>query len=88
VPEVDVYHELAQPYEVMQRVRDSLNPDGRVAFVEYRKEDPNVPIKEVHKMSVAQLENEMRPLVLFQCAESKHCHCKTSLSSAGDSFGN
>ncbi len=56
---VDVYHELAHPYEVMQRVRDSLKPDGRVAFVEYRKEDPDVPIKEVHKMSVSQLKKEM-----------------------------
>ena len=56
---VDVYHELAYPYEVMQKVRDALKPDGRVAFVEYRKEDPDVPIKEVHKMSVAQLEKEM-----------------------------
>ena len=56
---VDVYHELAYPYEVMQRVRDSLKPGGRVAFVEYREEDPAVPIKEVHKMSVAQLDKEM-----------------------------
>ena len=56
---VDVYHELAYPYEVMQRVRDSLKPGGRVAFVEYRQEDPAVPIKEVHKMSVAQLDKEM-----------------------------
>jgi ubiquinone/menaquinone biosynthesis C-methylase UbiE len=56
---VDVYHELAYPYEVMQKVRDSLKPNGRVVFVEYRKEDPEVPIKEVHKMSVAQLDKEM-----------------------------
>jgi len=56
---VDVYHELAYPYEIMQKVRDSLKPDGCVAFVEYRKEDPAVAIKEVHKMSVAQLEKEM-----------------------------
>jgi SAM-dependent methyltransferase len=63
---VDVYHELAYPYEVMQRVRDSLKPDGRVAFVEYRKEDPNVPIKEVHKMSVAQLEKEMTAVGLVR----------------------
>jgi ubiquinone/menaquinone biosynthesis C-methylase UbiE len=56
---VDVYHELAYPYEVMHRVRDSLKPNGRVVFVEYRKEDPEVPIKEVHKMSVAQLDKEM-----------------------------
>jgi len=56
---VDVYHELAYPYEVMTRVRQALKPDGRVVFVEYRKEDPRVPIKELHKMSVAQLEKEM-----------------------------
>jgi len=56
---VDVYHELAYPYEVMTRVREGLKPGGRVVFVEYRKEDPEVPIKEVHKMSVEQLEKEM-----------------------------
>jgi len=56
---VDVYHELSYPYEVMEKVRDSLKTDGRVAFVEYRKEDPAVPIKEVHKMSVTQLQKEM-----------------------------
>jgi ubiquinone/menaquinone biosynthesis C-methylase UbiE len=56
---VDVYHELAYPHEVMEKVRDSLKPKGRVVFVEYRKEDPAVQIKEVHKMSVAQLEKEM-----------------------------
>ena len=56
---VDVYHELAHPYEVMQAVRDALKPDGCVVFVEYRQEDPNVPIKELHKMSVAQLDKEM-----------------------------
>src|SRR2546426_11170643 len=57
---VDVYHELAYPYEVMTKVRKALKPGGRVAFVEYRKEDPRVAIKEVHKMSVEQLEKEMR----------------------------
>lgn len=57
---VDVYHELAYPYEVMTRVHQALRPGGRVVFVEYRKEDPRVPIKEVHKMSVEQLEREMR----------------------------
>jgi SAM-dependent methyltransferase len=52
---VDVYHELAYPFEVMTKVREALKPGGRVVFVEYRKEDPRVPIKEVHKMSVEQL---------------------------------
>ena len=46
---VDVYHELAYPFEVMTKVRESLTPGGRVVFVEYRKEDPSVRIKEVHK---------------------------------------
>jgi ubiquinone/menaquinone biosynthesis C-methylase UbiE len=61
---VDVYHELAYPFEVMTRVRKALKPGGRVVFVEYRKEDPQVRIKEVHKMSVAQLEKEMKAVGL------------------------
>jgi SAM-dependent methyltransferase len=56
---VDVYHELAYPYEVMTKVRESLRPGGRVVFVEYRKEDPAVRIKAVHEMTVAQLDKEM-----------------------------
>jgi len=56
---VDVYHELAFPYEVMMAVRKGLKPGGRVALVEFRKEDPKVPIKEVHKMSEAQIKKEM-----------------------------
>jgi ubiquinone/menaquinone biosynthesis C-methylase UbiE len=63
---VDVYHELAYPFEVMTKVRQSLKPGGRVVFVEYRKEDPLVPIKEVHKMSVAQLEKEMTAVGLVR----------------------
>jgi precorrin-6B methylase 2 len=56
---VDVYHELEYPYEVMTRVREALKPGGRVALIEYRKEDPNVPIKEVHKMSEQQIVREL-----------------------------
>lgn len=63
---VDVYHELAFPFEVMTKVRQSLKPGGRVVFVEYRKEDPAVPIKEVHKMSVEQLEMEMKVVGLVR----------------------
>jgi ubiquinone/menaquinone biosynthesis C-methylase UbiE len=63
---VDVYHELAYPFEVMTKVRESLKPGGRVVFVEYRKEDPAVPIKEVHKMSVKQLEREMSAVGLVR----------------------
>lgn len=68
---VDVYHELAHPYEVMEKVRESLKPEGRVAFVEYRKEDPEVPIKEVHKMSVAQLDQEMAAVGLVRVRRSE-----------------
>jgi predicted methyltransferase len=63
---VDVYHELAYPFEVMTKVREALKPEGRVAFVEYRKEDPSVPIKEAHKMSVQQLEKEMNAVGLVR----------------------
>jgi precorrin-6B methylase 2 len=61
---VDVYHELAYPFEVMTKVREALKPGGRVVFVEYRKEDPQLPIKEVHKMSVDQLKKEMKAVGL------------------------
>jgi ubiquinone/menaquinone biosynthesis C-methylase UbiE len=63
---VDVYHELAYPFEVMKKVREALKPGGRVVFVEYRKEDAAVPIKEVHKMSVKQLEKEMNAVGLVR----------------------
>ncbi len=56
---VDVYHELAFPYEVMSAVRKALKPGGRVALVEFRKEDRSVPIKEVHKMTEEQIGKEM-----------------------------
>lgn len=55
---VDVYHEFAFPYEMLENISQSLKPGGRVAFVEYRREDPNVPIKLVHKMSEAQVKLE------------------------------
>jgi FkbM family methyltransferase len=62
---VDVYHELAYPYEVLTSVIRALKPGGRVVFVEYRAEDPRVPIKELHKMSEAQIKREaaVHPLV-------------------------
>ena len=55
---VDVYHELAFPYEVMESLVRTLKPGGRVAYVEYRAEDPRVPIKALHKMSQAQVRKE------------------------------
>ena len=59
---VDVYHELEFPYEVIQSLIRALKPGGRLVFVEYRLEDPNVPIKALHRMSVAQVRREMNPL--------------------------
>lgn len=56
---VDVYHEFDHPYEMMVNMVKDLKKGGRLVFVEYRKEDPNVPIKLVHKMSVAQVRKEM-----------------------------
>jgi precorrin-6B methylase 2 len=55
---VDVYHEFDFPYEMLKEIVASLKPGGRVAFVEYRKEDPTVPIKVVHKMTEAQIRKE------------------------------
>ena len=61
---VDVYHELAYPFEVMQSLIRALKPGGRVVLVEYRGEDPAVPIKALHKMSVSQIRREMSVLPL------------------------
>lgn len=61
---VDVYHELAYPYEVMSSLIRALKPGGRVVVVEYRAEDAAVPIKALHKMSEAQIRREMSVLPL------------------------
>lgn len=56
---VDVYHEFDHPYEMIESMIPALKPGGRLVFVEFRKEDPKVPIKEVHKMSEEQVKKEM-----------------------------
>jgi FkbM family methyltransferase len=61
---VDVYHEFDHPYEMMQSLVRALKPDGRIVWVEYRGEDPSVPIKPLHKMSVAQVRKEADVLSL------------------------
>ena len=58
---VDVYHEFSHPYEMMQNICRALKVGGRVAFVEYRLEDDNVPIKRLHKMSELQVIKEATP---------------------------
>ncbi len=55
---VDVYHELAFPHEVLGSIVRALKPGGQLVFVEYRAEDPQVPIKLLHKMSEAQIKRE------------------------------
>lgn len=49
---VDVYHEFQEPQKMLRGLRNALKPDGRLVLLEYRKEDPTIPIREDHKMSV------------------------------------
>lgn len=56
---VDVYHEFSHPYEMTEKLVAALKPGGRLVFVEFRLEDPKVPIKLVHKMSERQVLKEM-----------------------------
>ena len=58
---VDVYHEFTQPQQMLRHLRESLKPQGRMALVEYRAEDPNVPIMPLHKMTVGQVRSEIEP---------------------------
>jgi ubiquinone/menaquinone biosynthesis C-methylase UbiE len=57
---VDVYHELQQPQVFLQRLKASFKPNGRLVLLEFRKEDPKIPILEVHKMSIAEVDQEMK----------------------------
>jgi ubiquinone/menaquinone biosynthesis C-methylase UbiE len=57
----DVYHEFSKPREMIDKIREALKPDGRLVLLEYRKEDPNVPIREEHKMTVAEVKAELEP---------------------------
>lgn len=61
---VDVYHEFSQPYEMTEAMVKALKPGGRLVFVEFRLEDPLVPIKPVHKMTEKQVLKEMKPHTL------------------------
>jgi len=56
---VDVYHEFSQPQQMLRKIRETLKPDGRLVLLEYRAEDPNVPIIAEHKMTVAQVKTEL-----------------------------
>ena len=58
---VDVYHEFSHPEQMLAAIHKSLKPTGRIALVEFRAEDPNVPIKPLHKMSKEQIMKELPP---------------------------
>ena len=56
---VDVYHELASPQVFVRKLKETLKPGGRLVLIEFRREDPGVPIREEHKMSVSQVRDEL-----------------------------
>ena len=56
---VDVYHEFSEPQKMLRGLRMALKPGGRLVLLEYRKEDPSIPILELHKMTVAQAKQEV-----------------------------
>lgn len=58
---VDVYHEFSFPEHMLRAMRKSLSPRGVVVLAEYREEDPDVPIKPLHKMSKRQIHKELEP---------------------------
>jgi ubiquinone/menaquinone biosynthesis C-methylase UbiE len=62
---VDAYHEFSFPREMGEAMVRALKPGGRIALVEYRGEDPSVPIKPLHKMAEAQAKKEMRAIGLI-----------------------
>lgn len=56
---VDVYHELSQPQRVLRELKKALKTDGRLVLIEYRKEDPTIPIRPEHKMSAEEVRTEV-----------------------------
>jgi ubiquinone/menaquinone biosynthesis C-methylase UbiE len=69
---VDVYHELSRPQQMLRHLREALKPGGRLVLLEYRKEDPSIPIRPEHKMSVreARMEVEAEGFSLAKVDES------------------
>jgi ubiquinone/menaquinone biosynthesis C-methylase UbiE len=58
---VDVYHEFSEPQKMLRGIRSALKADGRMALIEYRGEDPSIPIRPEHKMTVVQVRAEIEP---------------------------
>lgn len=61
---VDVYHEMNFPYEMLASIKKAMRADAKLYLIEYRGEDPNVPIKKLHKMTEAQAVKELKALGL------------------------
>src|SRR5712692_4609148 len=57
---VDVYHEFSEPQAMLRKIRECMKADGRLVLLEYRAEDPKVPIIPEHKMTVAQVKQELQ----------------------------
>ena len=58
---VDVYHECSDPETLLTGLFEALRPGGRLVLVEFRGEDPDVPIKPEHKMTLKQVRRELEP---------------------------
>jgi ubiquinone/menaquinone biosynthesis C-methylase UbiE len=58
---VDVYHEFSEPQKMLRKIRESMKADGRLVLLEYRGEDPKVPIRPEHKMTIEQVKAELEP---------------------------
>ena len=69
---VDAYHEFSFPREMGERLKASLKPGGQLVLVEYRAEDPRVPIKRLHKMSEVQVKQEMAAIGLDWVRTESH----------------
>src|SRR5438876_9062227 len=50
---------FSAPQAMLRHLRDALKPGGRLVLLEYRKEDPSIPIRPEHKMSVAEAKLEI-----------------------------
>ena len=58
---IDVYHEFSHPQEMLRHLRESLKPGGRMVLLEYRGEDPSIPILPQHKMTIGMVKAEVEP---------------------------
>jgi ubiquinone/menaquinone biosynthesis C-methylase UbiE len=56
---VDAYHEFSHPAEMLASLHKALKKDGRIYLLEFRAEDPRVPIKPLHKMTEEQACKEL-----------------------------